>query len=517
MQGAMDHWIHDIPARHAASRPEAVALADGDRRFTWRELEEARREWAERLRSAGVRPGDRVMVVGENSPGLVMLLFAIATSRAWVVNVNARLSRPELEAIRAHCRPRCTVYLVGASPDARAHAGRHGAAPVKDASWGELAMEPCDASSEAEDVTGDPAVDVAALLYTTGTTATPKGVMLTHANLLFIARTSSQLRGLTPADRVLGLLPISHVYGMASVCLGTLCAGASLHLVARFGAAATARFLEQEALTVCQGVPAMYAKLLEHFRASGVARSPFRSLRFVYAGGSPLPPALKTEAEAFFGLTLHNGYGLTEASPTITQTRLDAPRRDCSVGPVLPGEEIRIVDGQGADVAAGERGELWVRGPNVMRGYYRDAEATAAVMRPGGWLATGDVARIEADGAVFIEGRLKELIIRSGFNVYPAEVEAALNAHPDVTQSAVVGRERDGDEEVVAFVELAPHARATPAALLEFASTSLAPYKRPSEVIVLPALPAAANGKVLKGRLREMAREAARNRRTGAT
>lgn len=517
MDGATPLWLDDIPAHHAALRPGALALGDGARRFTWRALDDGRREFGARLSAAGVRPGDRVMVIGENSPELVMLLFAIASLRAWIVNVNARLSRPEIEAIRGHCRPRCVVYLDSASADARAHAQRHGAGPLGPSAWGDLAMEPCDPASAPDAPSGDPAAHVAALLYTTGTTGRPKGVMLTHANLLFIARTSSRLRRLSPEDHVLGLLPISHVYGLASVCLGTLCAGASLHLVARFSPAATARFLQDEAITVCQGVPAMYAKLLEHFRAAGVERSPYSSLRFVYAGGSPLPPALKAQAEAFFGLTLHNGYGLTEASPTVTQTRLDEPRRDCSVGRALPGVEIRIVDDRGADMPAGERGELWVRGPNVMRGYYRDDAATAAVLRPGGWLATGDVARVDTDGAVFIEGRLKELIIRSGFNVYPAEVEAALNAHPEVTQSAVVGREVDGDEEVVAFVELAPHARVTPAALIEFAAGSLAPYKRPAQVIVLPALPAAANGKVLKGRLREMAREAARDRRTGVT
>jgi len=151
-----------------------------------------------------------------------------------------------------------------------------------------------------------------------------------------------------------------------------------------------------------------------------------------------------------------------------------------------------------------------VRGPNVMRGYYRDAKATAAALRDGGWLATGDLARIDADGAVFIEGRLKELIIRSGFNVFPVEVEAVLNAHPDVSQSAVVGREVEGNEEVVAFVEPAPGAAVDPEALLAFAAASLAPYKRPCEVIVLEKLPAAASGKILKARLKEMARASAR-------
>jgi acyl-CoA synthetase (AMP-forming)/AMP-acid ligase II len=293
------------------------------------------------------------------------------------------------------------------------------------------------------------------------------------------------------------------------VCLGTLRAGATLFLQARFNPASMAECVATRGITVCQGVPAMYAKLLEHLKTRGAQKLSAPSLRFIYAGGSPLGAALQREVESAFGLTLHNGYGLTEASPTITQTRHDEKRDDCSVGRALPGVEVRIVDREGKDVAPGEVGELWARGPNVMKGYYRDPAATAATLRPGGWLATGDLARQTPDGACFIEGRLKELIIRSGFNVFPAEVEAVLNSHPEVTQSAVVGRCAGGDEEVVAFVELVPGARATPAALLEFASAGLAPYKRPAEIVVLASLPAAPSGKVLKARLAALARERA--------
>ncbi|HUP98363.1 MAG TPA: AMP-binding protein, partial [Usitatibacter sp.] len=182
-------------------------------------------------------------------------------------------------------------------------------------------------------------------------------------------------------------------------------------------------------------------------------------------------------------------------------------RDDCSVGPALPGVELRIVDGAGRDLPDGDVGELWARGPNVMKGYYRDPGATAATMRPGGWLATGDLARREPGGACFIEGRVKELIIRSGFNVFPVEVEAVLNAHPAVSQSAVVGRPVAGDEEVVAFVELASGRQASVEALLAHCAAALAPYKRPSRLVVMTALPAAASGKVLKGKLAQMARE----------
>ena len=504
---AVPHWVGDILARWARARGPELALAGEGARHSWTELEQARLEWSARLAALGVRPGDRVMVVGENCPAMVMLVFAIASLRAWVVNVNARLSAREVDAIRAHSSARRVVFLAEASPDAAAHARRCGAAPLDGGAWGAMALSAIDEIALPEEVTGDPARDVAALLYTTGTTGEPKAVMLTHASLLFIARNSGELRHIVPDDRVYGLLPVSHVYGLASVTLGTLLAGASIHLQPRFSPAAAARFIRGERLTVCQGVPAMYAKLVAHLKDEGRSSFDAPALRFLYAGGSPLVPALKSEVERFFGLRLHNGYGLTEASPTLTQTRHDAPRDDCSVGPPIPGVRLRIVDLEGRDLPDGEVGELWARGPNVMKGYYRDAEATAAAIKPGGWLATGDLARRGRDGAIHIEGRLKELIIRSGFNVFPVEVEAVLNAHPAVSQCAVVGRSRGGDEEVVAFVELTPGARISAGELVEFAARSLAPYKRPSEVVILPALPASASGKVLKGRLAQMARE----------
>lgn len=487
-----------------------MALVDTRRRHTWNDLDEARREWAAHLARIGVRPGDRVMVVGENSPAMAMALFAVTTAGAWVVNVNARLSAREIGAIRAHSGARRVIYLLEASPDARAHAQADaGATPFGGEAWGACAISASNEDAVPEAPTGDAALDVAALLYTTGTTGEPKAVMLTHANLLFIARNSQVLRHLVPEDRVLGLLPLSHVYGMASVGLGSLMSGASIHFQARFGPAAAAAWIRDEGLTVCQGVPAMYAKLVQHLRAQGATRFEAPALRFLYAGGSPLALELKRDVEAFFGLPLHNGYGLTEASPTLTQTRPESPRDDVSVGPAIPGVELRLVDREGRDVPEGDVGELWARGPNVMKGYFRNPEATAQALKAGGWLATGDLARRDASGAYFIEGRSKELIIRSGFNVFPVEVEAVLNAHPSVGQSAVVGRSVDGDEEVVAFVEAAAGASIDEQALQAHCAAQLAPYKRPARIVVLAALPAAPSGKVLKGQLARMARELA--------
>ncbi|MBW8898699.1 MAG: AMP-binding protein [Massilia sp.] len=490
---ALPARIDAIPQSAAARTPDAPALVDAGRTLTYADLAALVDRRAGQLRALGVRPGDRVLLASENCADQVALIFAAAAVGAWIVNVNPRLTAPELDAIRTHSGARIALYTAAVSPEAAAHAARAGATPADGLMVGPLNM---DAVPEEDD-------GIAALVYTTGTTGTPKGVMLSHRSLLFVAAVSSRLRGLNPADRAWGVLPISHVYGLTSVMLGTLSAGACLHLAPRFTPEAMLAAIRDDGLSIVQGVPAMYARLLEHVGAG--ARLPSR-LRFAYAGGAPLDPALKSAVERLLGVPLHNGYGLSEAAPTVSQTRLDAPRADTSVGQAIPGVEVRVVGKDGQDVAEGEAGELWVRGPNLMRGYYRDPDATAAALRPGGWLNTGDMARRAADGALFVVGRTKELIIRSGFNVFPLEVETALNAHPGVTQSAVVGRTvADGNEEVVAFVQPDPRRTPSEAELRAWAAERLAPYKRPARIVMMDALPAAANGKVLKHVLKGMA------------
>jgi len=485
--------IDAIPKQAAARTPDAPALVDAGRTLTYRDLAVLVDRRADQLRARGVRPGDRVLLASENCADQIALIFAAAAVGAWIVNVNPRLTAPELDAILRHSSARLALYTAAVSPEAEAHATR-AAASFDDGLMVGLLNADCTPERDA---------DVAALLYTTGTTGKPKGVMLSHRSLLFVAAVSSRLRGLTPADRAWGVLPISHVYGLTSVMLGTLSAGACLQLTPRFTPEGMLAAIRDDGLSIVQGVPAMYARLLEH--VGGSDPLPNR-LRFAYAGGSPLDPALKASVERLLGVPLHNGYGLSEAAPTVSQTRLDAPRSDTSVGLPIPGVEVRVVGKDGQDVDGGAAGELWVRGPNLMRGYYRDPDATAAALRPGGWLNTGDMARQDPDGALFIVGRTKELIIRSGFNVYPLEVETVLNAHPGVTQSAVVGRlVADGNEEVVAFVQ--PDPRRTPSGdeLRAWAAQRLAPYKRPARIVMLDALPAAANGKVLKHVLKQRA------------
>ncbi|KQQ40207.1 long-chain fatty acid--CoA ligase [Duganella sp. Leaf126] len=499
-----------IVRRWSDATPHAPALHDGQRCWTYAALAAAVGATAASLRALGVRAGDRLMVVGENCAAQVALTFAAADIDAVVVHVNGRLSAPEIDRIRHHCQPRRVIYTsapgCAASPETAAHGLRHDALPGEGpcGAWMVGALNP---DCAPDPVHGRSDQQVAALVYTTGTTSAdgaPKGVMLSHRNLLFVAAVSSRLRALTPLDRAYGVLPITHVYGMTSMMLGTLYAGACLVLCPRYTPNALLAALHDHRLTIVQGVPAMYARLLEKLGRDDMPVP--NHLRFAYAGGSPLAPSLKARVERVLGVPLHNGYGLTETAPTVCQTRLDQPRTDTSVGHVIPGVAAQVVDAGGAPVASGVTGALWVRGPNLMLGYYRDPELTAASMRPGGWFDTGDLARQDADGALFIVGRSKELIIHGGFNVYPLEVETVLNAHPGVTQSAVVGRARaDGDEDVVAYIE--PDTRHPVAldALHTWLAQHLAPYKRPTEIVAMATLPSAATGKILKGQLKALA------------
>lgn len=347
---------------------------------------------------------------------------------------------------------------------------------------------------------------VAALVYTSGTTGNPKGVMLTHRNLLFSARVASARR--EPTDKAYCVLPISHIVGYSNILIASLMVGATVQLVPRFDPAALVAAIANDGITLMFGVPATYQRLLEYKAVAGVDKLPRGKLRRLAVVGAPLDVTLKSKIEAEFGLPLRNGYGITECAPAIAAVQAEASRSGDAVGSLITGIDARLVGPDGRTVAPGEVGELHVRGPNVMRGYYRDPERTEAVIDADGWFNTGDLARFDRD-ILYIVGRTKELIIRSGFNVYPAEVEAVLNEHLEVVQSAVIGHSVPGNEEVLAYVQLLPGSALTPADLMAHAARLLTPYKRPSEIVMVDALPAAPTGKILKHQLADAARDRA--------
>ena len=499
--------ICDVIKPWSECSPEHPALVEASGTWTYRQLASAVSDSERWLLAVGVRPGDRVMIVCENCRAFVAILLALASLDAWPVLVNARLSAREIDEIRDHCGARRVIYTTTVSPHAREHARRHGALVEEAAGLGPLGISPLNEEVEPEQIDPDSANRVGALIYTSGTTGLPKGVMLSHRNLLFLADGSAKIRSLTPEDRFYGVLPMSHAVGLSVVLLGTLLSGATLYLSPRFDPVAAFATLERDRLTVMLGAPAMFSLLIEYAKLKGLKSLRFPALRIIASASAPLYAPLKSAVESLFGQVLHNGYGVTECSPTIAQTRIEAPRDDISVGPVFPGVEIKLVQRDGNPVSNEEVGELRVRGPSIMKGYYRAPQETAAAIDTEGWFNTRDLARL-ASGNLFIVGRTKELIVRFGFNVYPAEIEAVLKAHPDVVRSAVIGRSvegAEGDEEVIGFVQLSPGSPLTALELSEHAAQHLAPYKRPSQILIVPTMPLTPTGKVLKDELAKTA------------
>jgi long-chain acyl-CoA synthetase len=496
--------IHEVMDPYVAATPDRTALIDDKATLTYRELDRAVQGTADALRALGVRTGDRMMLVSENSIPLACLLLAASRLDAWAIVVNPRLSPREINQIRDHSGARRMFFTGVVSEEAAAHATRYGASARDVGPFAGIGVSALNEATAPEPFEADGSSQVAVLIYTSGTTGAPKGVMLTHRNLLFSAKTTADLRSMTAEDAQYCVLPISHIVGI-SLLIQTLMVGAVTRLVAKYHPAALAKALAEEGVTLLNGVPATYQRLLEYKQMAGLSKLDRGALRLMSVAGAPLDLDLKARVEKELGLPLANAFGITECSPGISGVRQDNPRADNSVGALIPGIEARIVARDGAVLANGEVGELHVRGPNVMRGYYRAPDLTARAIDPDGWFNTGDLARFDGE-ALFIVGRTKEMIIRSGFNVYPAEIEAVLSTHDAVVQCAVVGRQIEGNEEVVAFVQLLKGSKATAQDLLAHATPQLASYKRPSEIILLDVLPATSAGKILKHKLAETLR-----------
>jgi long-chain acyl-CoA synthetase len=485
--------VEDFLADQVQTAPHALSLTDSiGTRWSFADLDAASDDLAAQLAEAGVQANDRVLMLSENCAAAVAVLFACWKMDAVVIPVNARQSPAEVDRVLAHAAPAAVVMTDAVSPDAGAHAHRLQASTIS-GRFGTLQLATPLRSQPDADL-----ADVAVLLYTTGTTGDPKGVMLTNDNLRFGGKASANLRNMTPDDLIYGVLPITHVFGLASVVTASCYAGASVRLEARFSAAKLFAALN-EGVTLLSAVPQMHALLMQYTKEQGLDRLGSPDLRYVSSGAAPLDPAWKRKAEAFYGVALQNGYGMTETTAGVCASNNPIGSPDISVGPCLPGVEVMIDD----SVPGGRdgTGEVLTRGAHIMKGYYRNPEATAKVLTPDGWMRTGDLGKIDENGFLHILGRSKELIIHGGFNVYPPEVEAALNDHPQVIQSAVIGRMKDGDEQVLAFVQIAEGDDLTVETLRDFVRDRLTGYKRPAQIILGTALPAAPTGKILKHKL----------------
>ena len=486
---------------HDAATP---ALISRNQTITYGELAER----AGRLRGGfarlGIADGDRVAIICGNGHPFVIAYLALVGMGVVAVPLNPSSPGPELQ------RELAAVDAVGVVVDRSAAATwrnvdvsalptiRHVITVDGDPGGGAIPID--------ELLTADPLPvadldrdHLAVLLFTSGTAGSPRAAMLTHGNLLAnIEQARSVPDRALPGDVVYGVIPPYHIFGLNVVLGISLSVGATVVLVQRFDPATALDSIRSRGVTVIPGAPSMWVAFAHFEEAPADAFAP---VRLALSGAAKLPVSVAEGLRERFGLVVHEGYGLTEASPIVTSSAGLTPRYG-SIGRVLGGMEVRIVDDDGADALVGDAGEIWVRGPNVFAGYLDDADATAKVLTSDGWLRTGDIAVCDDDGRLYLVDRAKDLVIVSGFNVFPAEVEDVLVAHPDVADAGVIGVPHPHTGEAVkAFVVLEPGATVDEDALIDYAHDHLARYKCPTKVMFVDELPRSATGKLIRREL----------------
>lgn len=450
----------------------------------------------DRYLAAGVHPGDRIVLIAPTSPEFLIAFFGAHSAGLVIVAVNPLSTVRELDYILSDSEAR----LVVAHP-VTAEAGKTAAAN-HDVGFHTLAIvgnEGPTAEVGAEsDVTVDRADfawdDIAALLYTSGTTGRPKGTMLTLGNFVSATDIVRQMIEADPSDRSATGLPLFHVFGLAAVTIPAMSAGAPVTLFPRWDPEAFIDSLAEDETTIVSGVPTMWMSVL-----ASASDSEAPNLRLISSGGASIAAEVVRKVEDRFTAPVTEGYGLTETSGLGTFNPLHGTRKPMSVGPAVPGFEVKTVDPDGNELPAGKVGEVLLRGPAIMAGYWKKPEATAEVLDAEGWFRTGDLGRLDEDGYLFIVDRIKDLIIHGGYNVYPREVEEVLYEIPDVAQASVVGTpdEKYG-QQVTAVIARTPGSDLDAADVERICRENLAAYKIPRIIEFLDELPKGPSGKILK-------------------
>jgi long-chain acyl-CoA synthetase len=486
--------------RWSASTPDRPALCSGGECLDFRTLDQAASRYARRLASMDVGVGDRVALLIGNHPSFVYAYLACLKLGAIAVTLNPRMSMAELGPILDNASP--AVILTA----------RHALEPLPLGSAGRRVVvvpvaddidTPAKLSAVALADTDYPAVAMpadapATIVYTSGTTATPKGVTLSHANILSNIEAKRQLLGITPTDRALLFLPLFHCFGQNAVMNAVFQSGGCVELQPGFSPDAILQSLRDSRISLFFGVPATFAMLLEADPAD------FAGVRLFFCAAAKLTVELEKRWEARFGAPIHQGYGLSETSPFATYNHAER-HKPGSVGVPIPGVAVRVVSPwSGADVGAGEVGELWIKGPNVMLGYWGRPDATAAAIQDG-WLKSGDLGWRDPDGYLQLLDRLDDLVIVGGQNVCPAQVEDVLYRHPSVRDAAVFGVAHPTLGEVVAAQVCLGEGFCTTDELLGLCRAALAEHKVPRRIELVESIPRSPSGKILKRILREAA------------
>ncbi len=478
----------------AARSPERPALRLGTTTMTYQQLDDATARCAGLLRAHGMQPGDCVGLMMPNVPYFAVCYYAVLRAGGVVVPMNVLLKEREVRFYLEDSGAKLMFAWGEMAGAAQVGSGDVGAQclVVRPGEF-EQTLAGSDAQRDVVDVAPEA---TAVVLYTSGTTGQPKGAELTHANLYTNAAVTADTLGhFTCDDVLLGALPLFHAFGQTCALNAAMYAGASLSLLPRFDPGQALEIIHRDRVTVFEGVPTMFGALVHHGDRDRYDTS---SLRLCISGGAAIPVEVIRQFEQAFGSMVLEGYGLSETSPVASFNHPDRPRKAGSIGTPVKGVEMKVGDDDGTPLAPGQVGQIFIRGHNVMKGYWNRPDATAEAMKDG-WFATGDMARQDEDGYYFIVDRKKDMIIRGGYNVYPREIEEVLHEHPDVQAAAVVGipDERLG-EEVGAAVVPKPGHTIDVEELRQFAKSQVAGYKYPRVIWVVDDLPKGPTGKVLK-------------------
>ena len=480
--------------RTADEHSDRPAVRLDDQVLSYAELQVAAQRVTALLRARDIGPGDRVGLVLPNVPAYPVLFYGALAAGAVVVPMNPLLKAREVQFYLEDSGASIVFGWHAAVDESRKAAEAVGidCVAVDPADFEDLLAE----HEPATDVVDRKDDDTAVLLYTSGTTGQPKGAELTHANMLTNAAvTAETLVELTPDDVVMGCLPLFHCFGLTCGLNAAVSTGACLTLIPRFDPVKALEVIGRDQVTAFEGVPTMYAAMLN---APDSESYDVSSLRTCISGGAAMPVEVMKSFEETFSCMVLEGYGLSETAPVASFNRPDMERKPGSIGVPVRGVEMRVLDDDGKDVDAGEVGEIAIRGENVMKGYWNKPEATEEAI-PDGWFRSGDIAKQDDDGYFFIVDRKKDLIIRGGYNVYPREVEEVLYEHEAVAEAAVIGIDHpELGEEIGLAVALKPDAEATEDELRDFAKERLAAYKYPRHVWIVDELPKGPTGKILR-------------------
>ncbi len=484
--------LASILTETASKHGDRTALKLDDNEVSYTQLEEASARAAGLIRAKGVEPGERVAVMLPNVPYFAILYFGILRAGAVVVPLNPRYGESEVAYHLGDSEAKLLFAWHQFSDAAEKGAGEHDieVIPVEPGKFEEV-LKDAEPYSDVQERGED---DAAVILYTSGTTGTPKGAVLTHGNVAKSTAVATTLVDLSEDDVILGALPFFHVFGQACGLNSAAKLGASVSLIPKFDPKATLEAIQRDGVTVFEGVPTMYSAVLNFDERDSYDTS---SLRVGIAGGQAMPVEVMEKFEKAFDIEVLEGYGLSETCAVGT-FNYPGKRKPGSIGKPVEGIEVKIVDDDRNEVSQGDIGEIAIKGANVMREYWNKPEETEEDLREG-WFHTGDMGHIDDDGYVFIDDRKKDMIIRGGENVYPREIEEVLYQHDGIEEVAVVGVEHERlGEEVAAAVVLKEKDSVSADELREFALDKLAKYKCPSKIWFFDELPKGPTGKILK-------------------